>query len=666
MAIYESEKMERHIVRLLQNEGLLGKVLLMKPYPALQQVIEAAGGICAADDGETQPDVIVFCMGLSEKTAQVLKKKAEQFRCPILLAEGNAGWVPLALAALSGGERFHALYEMCGCPSFTEKSMDECLSAVGFKLYAKDDIMGQVLEENVLENAFEAPGAQLHKTLCGITETTVPSAQTMQFVRLYRWTETSEQKTENVENSSPFLTVVMRTQGTRAQSLREAFLCLTAQEDMDFEVILIGHKVPQENRKKLQQILDELPPVMQERLRYYPLDTGGRAEPINFGFEKARGQYVAVFDDDDILTADWVSSFKRIYKRAPGAILHTYAVGQDWKFVTPRGKAGLRAISAFDKRFCTDFSWKKQLHTNYCPLMSLAFPTYVYKKMGQRFDISLEVTEDWDFLLRTASFCGVENEASVTAVYRLWKNASNSYTKHGADYWRARYQKITERNQQLMILLPQGGSEVLRKGHQAYLDKKYLLELIQKKDADTAVLQEQLPVMDEKLYCDDGNGWSEENSFVQECVSRVGKFSFLYKGIAKVQKNAGLRWDPASYGGLIIQNLKASVTDASGQKYIFRPEDICANGQAYENGYLFLEDDPQVYFQMPDGFVPELFMITGQAKTAVSVKKMYELFHLDQYIRTSPGKAAIKLLLGKHPTRDSVRRAIRGENTNRE
>ena len=135
-------------------------------------------------------------------------------------------------------------------------------------------------------------------------------------------------------------------------------------------------------------------------------------------------------------------------------------------FRSPRGKAGLRAISAFDKRFCTDFSWKKQLHTNYCPLMSLAFPTYVYKKMGQRFDISLEVTEDWDFLLRTASFCGVENEASVTAVYRLWKNASNSYTKHGADYWRARYQKITERNQQLMILLPQGGSEVLRKGHQ--------------------------------------------------------------------------------------------------------------------------------------------------------------------------------------------------------
>ena len=135
---------------------------------------------------------------------------------------------------------------------------------------------------------------------------------------------------------------------------------------------------------------------------------------------------------------------------------------------------------------------------------------------------------------------------------------------------------------------------------------------------------------------------------------RAGKFSFLYKGIAKVQKNAGLRWDPASYGGLIIQNLKASVTDASGQKYIFRPEDICANGQAYENGYLFLEDDPQVYFQMPDGFVPELFMITGQAKTAVSVKEMSELLQVDQYIKTSPQKAAVKLLLGKHPTKNIV------------
>lgn len=93
----------------------------MKPYPALQQVIEAAGGSCAADDGETQPDRYCILYGVIRKDCANFEKKAEQFRCPILLAEGNAGWVPLALAALSGGERFHAMYEMCGLSQLYRK-----------------------------------------------------------------------------------------------------------------------------------------------------------------------------------------------------------------------------------------------------------------------------------------------------------------------------------------------------------------------------------------------------------------------------------------------------------------------------------------------------------------------------------------------------------------
>ena len=642
-----NKQMIENVVQLLQKENLLQGVMLADENQELQQAIENAGGVCCKTDSAEKPAVLVGCFALSQDTMQGWIVKAKEMQCALLLAEGNAGWLPLALAALSGGERYSELYQKCGCPCFTEKSLDECLKQAGFVLNAKEDIIQTEMQQGLPQNAFEAEGAQLHKTLCGITTTTVPSANTMQFVRLYRCTQEVDTQ-EKTSDNSPFLSVVIRTQGNRRQALREAFLCLTAQDDTDFEVLLIGHKVPEDQKEGLQELLEELPPMLQSRVRYFALDQGGRSEPINFAVSKAKGQYISVFDDDDLLTANWVSSFREAYKRAPGAILHSYAVGQDWEFVSPRSKAGLCAVGYLDQRFCTNFSWTKQLHTNYCPLMSLAFPTYLWKEMGQSLDNSLQVTEDWDFLMRMASFCGVENEASVTAIYRLWKNASNSYTKHDADYWQKQYEKITTRNQNLFILLPQGGSEDLRESHQAQLDKEYLQKVIDEREKDIANGQG-APIMDEKLYCDNGSGWTEENSFIQEKPARTGRFSFLYEDLDKHQTGTQMRWDPASYGGLIIRDLQASVTDADGKKYTFEANDIHTSGQPYENGYIFLQEDPQMYFTMPKGFVPDKFMVAGMAQTAVSIQKMTELVHLEQYVKDRPRKAAIKLLLGKSP-----------------
>lgn len=162
------------------------------------------------------------------------------------------------------------------------------------------------------------------------------------------------------------------------------------------------------------------------------------------------------------------------------------------------------------------------------------------------------------------------------------------------------------------------------------------------------------PMMDEKLYCDDGTGWSESNSLSQPEMFHIGKFAFSYSNLAGRQKGNRLRWDPVSYGGLILNRLQASITDASGREYVFRPEDITVSGRPYENGYAFPDEDPQVYFQMPEGFAPDRFTVSGTAKMSVPVQELSKWIHLEQYLQASPVKAAIKLLLGKHPTRDSL------------
>lgn len=640
--IWNTKTVEKNILQLVNEKNLLTGVLLCEEYAHLKEEIERMGGKCV-DQNSSEISLVVACPCAQEKFDSYMEI-AKKHQAAVLVAEGNAGWTPLVLAALSGDSTYHTLYQECHCPTFNEKSMQQYFEERGFQLLKKADVEQEYEVDR--PNAFMQKGSQLYKTIHGISKRLVDASQVVSFVRVYQPVETEQQP----QQEPCFLSVIIRTQGNRIQALREAFLCLTAQDDTDFEVLLVGHKVPEERQADLQQLLDELPPMMKQRLRYFPLNTGGRADPINFAAHKANGLYVSVFDDDDILMANWVSSFRKAYDRAPGAILHSYAVGQDWEFVSPRNKAGLRATAAFDNRFCTDFLWTKQFHTNYCPLMSLAFPTYLWKEMGQCLDNKLEVTEDWDFLMRMSSFCGVENEAEVTAIYRLWKNAENSYTKHDEDYWKKQYERITNRNKSLLVLLPEGGSEQLREAHQHELDREYLVEMIEDMGSQDAA-----PIMDEKLYCDNGNGWNEENSVTHAGTTHVGKFSLLYEGLKEKQSGRQLRWDPMWCGGLILKELRASATDSNNQKYTFTAKDITVNGQPYQDGYLFIEDDPQVYFTMPEGFVPDKFMVTGISQTSVSVKRAAELLHLQQYIENHSLKAAAKLLLGKNPI-DPIRK----------
>lgn len=569
---------------------------------------------------------------------QILTEAAKRLSCPILVIEGNSGYSRLALSALAGSQNYRPMYEALGCPGYTERSLDARFQAAGFVCVGEADVEESVAE-GTEKNAFEADGAQLCRTLRSLTEETCGTGKKTWLVRLYGLKPESPAvpRQENV-----FLTVLMRTQGKRVQAIREALLCLNGQKDMDFEIILIGHRVERENQKNIDRILSECPPEISERISYYALNEGGRAAPINMGFRLARGMYMAIFDDDDILTADWVAAFRRAHEQAPGAILHSYAVGQDWRLVTPRDKAGLRAESGFDTTYCKSFDWERQTHTNYCPLMTLAFPVYLYREMKLQFDETLEVMEDWDFLLRAAAFCGVQDEAAVTAIYRKWKNAENSHVLHDQNYWTNNYKQITDRHKDLQILLPRRAADSLRAGYQAELDKQYLLDLIKTKERAFADRERLLNIaikegnaskvqglletrlMNEKLFCDDGRGWTEDNAIAVNTGALMGRFEFSYEHLSSMQTRRYMRWDPCMDGNLMIKGFYGSVTDRSGNQYFFQPKDITSNGIFSGGNIFFTQTDPQIYLRLPKDFVPEYLMIGGEALTSVPVEQMFQ------------------------------------------
>lgn len=269
------------------------------------------------------------------------------------------------------------------------------------------------------------------------------------------------QERQNFTGKRPFLSVVTRTQGKRPEMLREALLSLGAQTDDDFEVLLIGHKLNEDQHTLITQLIEEMPQGLQDRIRFIKLDHGNRSTPLNIGFAYAHGEYISILDDDDLTFDNWVEAFHTAAREKPGRILHAYTVAQDWEVVNSDcGLPGLRAASALKNMFCKDFVMIKQLEMNICPPGGLSFPAYVFQELGIIFDETLDTTEDWDFLMRASFITGVTDIRIPTFVYRLWTNAENSSTLHDQTEWKKNYGRIQDKFVSMPVILPADESKV--------------------------------------------------------------------------------------------------------------------------------------------------------------------------------------------------------------
>lgn len=257
-----------------------------------------------------------------------------------------------------------------------------------------------------------------------------------------------------------FLSVLTRTQGRRPQELRETFLCLSAQTDMDFEVLLVGHKISDSQEKEIQAIINEQVEPLKKRIRFLKLDYGNRTAPLNFGFAHARGEYTAILDDDDVVFADWVEEFHNAARKHPGTLLHTYAALQNWMKLDKGNFSGsVRACGSPQAVYCMPFSWPRQMHCNNCPPVGLAFPTAVFQQLGVIFDESLTTTEDWDYLQRVAMLSGVSDIKKVTCIYRWWVNTESSQTVHSKAEWNYNYEQIQKKMRSCVTIFPEKGSQ---------------------------------------------------------------------------------------------------------------------------------------------------------------------------------------------------------------
>jgi len=338
---------------------------------------------------------------------------------------------------------------------FTHENLSELILKSGFVEVAKNDFMLDVMDDYTDNESILLAGKSLvHAYLKYVKQLCDPHSSVYQFIRFYLPTQVKQVETVS-HASGPFLSIVIRTQGNRPETFKESLLCLAAQTNTDFEILVIGHKITQQNLTTIEKIIKNVPPIIKDKIFFSHVQHGNRTPPLNEGLFLARGKYVAFYDDDDLIFDHWVEAFHEGYLIAPGKILHAYCVGQKWrKEQMGNGDVIISADGGMSKEYCVEFSPVRQLLWNKCPLMSLAFPLSLFKKYNIKFDETLTTTEDWDYLMRVAAFCGVHDIPQITSIYRSFEE--NSQRMHSQEEWKENKNMIQEKLDLNPMLFPAG------------------------------------------------------------------------------------------------------------------------------------------------------------------------------------------------------------------
>ncbi len=335
---------------------------------------------------------------------------------------------------------------------FTERRLSEQLSSAGWlQVAAKDFVLNQSDQHFPECHPALAYGTPLAGFLSELRDNADPYAHVNQFVRAYL-VHPVERMRPPAKPPVPFLSVIVRTTGQRPQTLAEALTCLAAQSDDDLEVKLMVHTGGAVD-PGIQSIVESFHPTFACRVEVIPVKGGGRARPLNVGLARSTGRYVAFLDDDDLVTGDWVKSFRRGAGASPGKIVRSITLNQA---IRPCDHSGMtyEVCSGLNHSYAPTFDLVQHFFANQSPICSFAVPRGMLNALNLRFNESLPVTEDWEFLLRASQITGVADTGEVTSVYRGWLSEDGSTNLVDSSVWEGVRRSILHELDQAPILLP--------------------------------------------------------------------------------------------------------------------------------------------------------------------------------------------------------------------
>ncbi|MET9627493.1 methyltransferase domain-containing protein [Lentzea sp. NPDC006480] len=370
----------------------------------------------------------------------------------LIISIPNVAHVDLARQLLAGRWEMteSGLLDRTHVRFFTESSLTELTTTTGWYESAREDfLLEQSDQHRALHPLFE-PKTNVGSFLRTLRDEADDFGSVNQFVRRYH--RGARRAPAAQDAGSVFLSIVIRTQGKRPLALSDVLCCLGAQTDLDFEVVIVVHDSTR--LRAVQELVDDFEGNLAQRVRTLSCDGGTRSVPANVGLRAARGDYVVFLDDDDLVLANYVENVHEGAAEAPGTIVRWWAAEQKRTW----GDDGY-ASGPLTPTYATRFDMLRHLRQNETPFHCFAFPRRLVE-LGFAFNETLTVCEDWDFLVRAASLCGVHDTEQMTAIYNKWSDKSSAHVVN-PDEWLVMRALVHVELDKHALMLPPGSARNL-------------------------------------------------------------------------------------------------------------------------------------------------------------------------------------------------------------
>ena len=374
---------------------------------------------------------------------------------------------------------FYTPYSIVGMPA-----------AAGWRQVGENDFVLTKSDQHFPDDlVVQSDTTPIGELLLRVREGAAPATFVNQFVRAYVPAEPVVAGDE--VRDQPFASVLIRTQGRRTDRLHDALLSLAAQTSEDFEVLLLCHDAPEAAVAEIESVVASMPPEFGARVRLVPVAGGLRGRPLNVGLAEARGRYVVILDDDDVVLAHWIEEFQRTAAEAPGSIVRAVVARQDFEVETE--SRGYSTVGPPSCPYPDSFDLIGHLVDNWSPLCGFAFPHGAFAEFGVAFDEDLPVLEDWDVVTKLAPLCGVASTPVPTSVYRRWLTGYHSLVVHSDAEWDAARKVIRDRLDSQPVLLPPGATKRVR---ELLFSHDYQLQRADRLQSEVDVLRHELAQID--------------------------------------------------------------------------------------------------------------------------------------------------------------------------
>ncbi len=225
-------------------------------------------------------------------------------------------------------------------------------------------------------------------------------------------------------NATPLVSILVRTKD-RPVLLQDALSSIAMQKYPNIEAVVVNDGG--EDVTEIVQQFQKLIPV-----RYFSFEqTAGRSAAANKGLALAKGKYINLLDDDDILYTNHVARLVDFLETTA----ETSAFSDHEMGIYRWDTSGQRYCDEMRAGLEEDFNPVNFAKVNSIPSMCMMFRADLLTQING-FDEELEYLEDWDFWLRLTQHSIPSRLPGITAQYRVFRR--NVPDRPGYDYqvWR--------------------------------------------------------------------------------------------------------------------------------------------------------------------------------------------------------------------------------------